>query len=857
MTKIMIADDNSTTRKLLSKILESKGYEVAAFENGQEILDNFTEVKPDIVLLDVEMPVLSGIDACIELRKRKDAFKLPIAIISAKDNEDDIVEGLTSGADEYILKPIRRSEVLSKVSLLMSKKNAAMGKMSSNTMFAGKYKIIKTLGKGGFSIVYLAEDSTTKQLVALKVLDSANIHQKHISQFLREAYGLSLLDHPNIVTLIDFGSFGDKYYIVTEFIDGESFNDMIENQPVSEEFASFVGKKIVSALSYMSMRRIIHRDIKPDNILITKNGRVILVDFGLAKDQHQHTLSNYDEMQGTPHFMSPEYIRDEELNIECDIYSLGITLFYAITGEYPFNGSSMHIVHEHIDTAPPVLHKVHSYVSKPFSKMINRMLNKNPKKRISLAELTENLEYFDKIDSNDFTKEEYSNVKRKLNKEELDLASLRYHSQPTPGKIAIDLTKTCNNQEELSLAYSPGVAKPCLEIKDNIENVWKYTARSNFIAVVSDGSAVLGLGNIGPEAGMPVMEGKAVLFKSFADIDTVPICLGDVSLENGKSDPKAIIETVKRLEPSFGGINLEDIGAPACFEVEQTLKKTMAIPVFHDDQHGTAIISLAGIQNALKMTKKKLSDCKIVVNGAGAAGIACSEFYISAGAKRENFLMCDSKGVIYKGREGSLTPEKAKFVADTDARSLADAMVGADIFLGLSVAGAVTADMVRSMNTDPVIFAMANPTPEIFPDVALAAGAKIVGTGRTDFPNQVNNVLGFPGIFRGALDVRASNINEEMKIAAAKALAELVREPIDSKTYDILADAYPEDADNGMFDGKNPLKDSFVIPKPFDPRVVPRVAKYVAQAAMETGVAQIAIKDLDMYEMELQIRLEK
>jgi len=856
MTKIIIADDDASTRLLLSKSLVSKGYEVVSFKNGQEVLDNYTKIKPDVVLLDVEMPVLSGIETCIELRKRKDAFNLPIAIISSRDNEDDIVKGLTCGADEYILKPIRRNEILSKVSLLLSKKKAALGNISSNSMFAGKYKIIKTLGNGGFSIVYLAEDiSNNRNKVALKVLDSKNLQQKHISQFLREAYGLSLLNHENIVKLIDFGSFAEQYYIVTEFIDGKSFNDIIENSPVSEDFASYVGLALVKALAYMSTHRIIHRDIKPDNILITDSGRVVLIDFGLSKDQQQNTLSNVDEMQGTPHFMSPEYIRDEDLDIECDIYSLGVTLFFAVTGEYPFNGTSMHIVQEHINTKPPHLHKKSSHISKDFSHMVDKMLHKKPKKRISLAMLADLLYQFKNPERIDPV---FTDIKKKakMDQAQLEFASLQYHQKPTPGKISIDLTKSCNTQEELSLAYSPGVAIPCMKIHKNIENVWKYTVKSNFIAVVSDGTAVLGLGNIGPEAGMPVMEGKAVLFKSFADIDTVPICLGNVFDENGKSDPKAIIETVKRLEPTFGGINLEDIGAPACFEVEQTLKKMMSIPVFHDDQHGTAIISLAGIKNALKMTGKKLKDCKIVVNGAGAAGIACSEFYISAGAKRENFLMCDSKGVIYKGREGKLTKEKKQFVAETDARTLADAMVGADIFLGLSVPGAVTSEMVQSMNSDSIIFAMANPTPEIFPDIAIAAGAKIVGTGRTDFPNQVNNVLGFPGIFRGALDVRASNINEEMKIAAATALAELVNEPIPADIYEILSEAYPEDAENGMFDGKTPLKDSFVIPKPFDPRVVPRVAKYVAEAAMKSGVAQIAIDDLDEYEDEVTFRLK-
>ena len=374
--------------------------------------------------------------------------------------------------------------------------------------------------------------------------------------------------------------------------------------------------------------------------------------------------------------------------------------------------------------------------------------------------------------------------------------------------------------------------------------------------MVSDGTAVLGLGNIGPEAGLPVMEGKAVLFKHFADIDAVPVCLGKVFNEKGRTDAAKVIETVERLEPTFGGINLEDIGAPACFEVEQTLKKRMNIPVFHDDQHGTAIISLAAIINALKMVGKKIEDCRFVVNGAGAAGIACSRFYITAGAKRSNFIMCDSKGVIYKGRT-DLNPEKQEFAAETDARTLADAMKGADIFLGFSAPNCVTAEMVKSMNKGAVIFAMANPVPEIFPDVALAAGAAVVGTGRSDFPTQSNNVLGFPGIFRGALDVRARDINEAMKLAAANALAELAAESIPADVKEQLTAAYPADAAAGMFEGESQLKATYVIPKPFDPRVVPRVAMRVAEAAMKTGVAQLKIEDLKEYEKSVAKRIKK
>lgn len=440
-------------------------------------------------------------------------------------------------------------------------------------------------------------------------------------------------------------------------------------------------------------------------------------------------------------------------------------------------------------------------------------------------------------------------------KEKFEQACLDYHENPVPGKIALKTTKPCETQKDLSIAYSPGVATPCMAINKNPQDIWKYTAKGNLVTVVSDGTAVLGLGNIGPEAGLPVMEGKCILFKRFADIDAVPLCVSDVFKENGKTDPKALIEFTRRLEPTFGGINLEDIAAPACFEVEQELKKIMKIPVFHDDQHGTAIISQAAIINALKMVGKKMEDCKFVISGAGAAGIACCEFYISAGAKRENFIMCDSKGVIYKGR-GNLTPEKEKFAVETDKRSLEEAMVGADIFLGFSVAGAVSADMVKTMAPDPIIFAMANPVPEIYPNEALAAGAAVVGTGRTDFPNQVNNVLGFPGIFRGALDVRAKNINEEMKLAAAEALASLVNEPTPADVLEILTAAYPEDAASGMFEGETPVKNTYVIPKPFDPRVVPRVARYVAQAAIKSNAATFDIADFDAYEREVAERIK-
>jgi malate dehydrogenase (oxaloacetate-decarboxylating)(NADP+) len=434
--------------------------------------------------------------------------------------------------------------------------------------------------------------------------------------------------------------------------------------------------------------------------------------------------------------------------------------------------------------------------------------------------------------------------------------ALKYHKFPQPGKISINSTKSCNTQEDLSLAYTPGVAEPCLEINKDLSKSWEYTARGNQVAVVSDGTAVLGLGNIGPEAAMPVMEGKSVLFKEFADVDAIPLCIKGVFDENGKTIPQKVIDFVKMLEPTFGGINLEDIGAPACFEIEKTLKEEMGIPVFHDDQHGTAIISLAGVLNALKVVNKKIEDCKFVLNGAGAAGIACAEFYIYAGAKRENFLMCDSKGVIHDGRT-DLSETKKAFAISTTARTLEEALEGADIFIGVSVGNILTQEMIKKMADAPIIFAMANPTPEILPNLAWEAGAAVVGTGRTDFPNQVNNVLGFPAIFRGALDVKATDINDEMKLAAARALADLLQEEVPNNVKSILKEAYPEDFDKGLFDGPVPLKAEFVIPKPFDPRVVPRVAKYVAKAAMESGVATTTIDDLDQYEKEIMEKISK
>jgi malate dehydrogenase (oxaloacetate-decarboxylating)(NADP+) len=409
-------------------------------------------------------------------------------------------------------------------------------------------------------------------------------------------------------------------------------------------------------------------------------------------------------------------------------------------------------------------------------------------------------------------------------------------------------TKPCNTQEELSLAYTPGVASPSIEIKDNPEDIWKYTARGNSVAVVTDGSAVLGLGNIGAGAALPVMEGKCVLFKKFAGIDAYPVCLQNVNAEK-------IIGTVRQLEPTFGGINLEDIKAPECFEIEQALKKELSIPVFHDDQHGTAIISLAGLLNGLEMAGKKIGEIGVVFSGAGAAGIACARYYESAGVAHDNITLVDSKGIVYTGRE-NLNPEKEYFAQDTEKRTLADAMQGADVFVGVSVGGIVTKDMVRSMAEKSILYPMANPTPEIFPDEAKEAGAYIVGTGRSDYPNQINNVLGFPGIFRGALDVRASDVNEDMKRAASRALAEIVKEKVPENVKELLLRAYPEDGKAGMFEGDSPLKQDYVIPKALDPRVVPRVARCVAEAAMNSGVAKIKIDDLEAYEKEVARRVE-
>lgn len=439
--------------------------------------------------------------------------------------------------------------------------------------------------------------------------------------------------------------------------------------------------------------------------------------------------------------------------------------------------------------------------------------------------------------------------------DELMKASLEYHANPRPGKVCMVTTKPCETQRDLSLAYTPGVAKPCLEIKDNQALVYEYTNRGNTIAVVSDGTAVLGLGNIGPEAGLPVMEGKAVLFKRFADIDAVPLCLGGMLGPDGKTDADKLIEATAALNPTFAGINLEDIAAPACFKVETELKKRMSIPVFHDDQHGTAIISLAALLNAAKLTGKKLEDMRVVVNGAGAAGFTCAKLYITAGVKKENVVICNSKGVIRKDMPEDRRPPAYELATERDIHTLAEAMVGADMFLGCSVGNCVTKEMVRSMADKPIVLAMANPIPEIYPEDARDAGAYVIGTGRTDFTNQVNNVLGFPGIFRGALDVRASDINEAMKLAASHALAEIAEMPVEGRIREMLGAAYPGDLAAGIFDGVCPLKNTYVIPKPFDPRVVPHVARCVAKAAMESGVAKLAIDDLDKYEEEVFQRI--
>lgn len=420
---------------------------------------------------------------------------------------------------------------------------------------------------------------------------------------------------------------------------------------------------------------------------------------------------------------------------------------------------------------------------------------------------------------------------------EMKEAALEYHRSGRKGKLEVVPTKPCDTAWELSLAYSPGVAEPCREIDKDKDLSYEYTNRGNLVAVASNGTAILGLGNLGALAGKPVMEGKGVLFKKFADVDAYDI-------EIATEDPDEFIKTVKYLEPTFGGINLEDIKAPECFYIEDRLKEEMDIPVFHDDQHGTAIISGAGLLNACEISGKKMSDLKMAFNGAGASAIACAEFFITLGAKRENMIMCDSRGVIYEGRKEGLNPQKERFLVDTDRRTIADALVGADVFVGLSNGGAITQQDVKNMAKDPIIFAMANPDPEILPDEAREARSDVItATGRSDFANQVNNVLGFPFIFRGALDVRATKINDEMKVAAAYSLAALAKEPVPEK----VARAYGNE--------KFEFGPDYIVPKPFDPRVLVWESAAVAEAAMKTGVSRITI-EMDSYRKSLEEKIK-
>ena len=419
-----------------------------------------------------------------------------------------------------------------------------------------------------------------------------------------------------------------------------------------------------------------------------------------------------------------------------------------------------------------------------------------------------------------------------------DKEALRFHAEGKPGKIAISATKPMETQSDLSLAYSPGVAAPVIAISEKPETVYDYTSKGNLVAVISNGSAILGLGNLGSLAAKPVMEGKAVLFKRFADVDAIDI-------EIDSEDAEVFSSTVEKIGRTFGGINLEDISAPDCFIIESELREKLDIPVFHDDQHGTAIISTAGIINALDLTNRKIENVKVVVNGAGAAGIACLELLKSMGLPHENAILCDSKGPIYIGRDENINQWKAAHAVDTDARSLADAMKGSDIFLGLSVKDALTEEMLETMNKDPIVFAMANPDPEIDPKLAKEVRPDcIIATGRSDYPNQVNNVLGFPYIFRGALDVRAKTINDEMKIACAEALAKLAREDVP----DEVAAAY-----SGIRPRYGP---DYIIPAPFDPRLIRDIPPAVAKAALESGVARMPIVDEDAYKNRLSARLD-
>ena len=424
-------------------------------------------------------------------------------------------------------------------------------------------------------------------------------------------------------------------------------------------------------------------------------------------------------------------------------------------------------------------------------------------------------------------------AKQKISRED----ALAFHLEPTPGKWEVQATVPMTTQRDLSLAYSPGVAVPCEDIAENPELAYDYTNKGNLVAVISNGTAVLGLGNLGALGSKPVMEGKAVLFKRFADVNSI-----DIELDT--EDPQEFIKAVKLMGPTFGGINLEDIKAPECFIIEQQLKEEMDIPVFHDDQHGTAVICAAGLINALHISGKKIEDCKIVLNGAGAAGIACIELLKSMGARHENCIVCDTKGVIYQGRTEGMNQWKSGHAVNTDLRTLEEAMNGADVFLGVSAKGAVTQEMVQNMGDNPVIFAMANPDPEITPEEAHEVRPDaIVATGRSDYPNQVNNVLGFPYLFRGALDIHARAINDEMKIACAEALAELAREDVP----DEVAMAYGKKLTFGR---------DYIIPTPFDPRLIHRIPPAVARAGMDTGAARRPIIDMEAYTLSLKSRMD-
>jgi len=424
--------------------------------------------------------------------------------------------------------------------------------------------------------------------------------------------------------------------------------------------------------------------------------------------------------------------------------------------------------------------------------------------------------------------------------DDLTKRALDYHMKDgVPGKVSVVPSKPCQTADELGLAYTPGVAKPVLAIAENPEDAYKYTSKGNLVAVISNGTAILGLGDRGALASKPVMEGKGVLFKRFADIDVF-----DIELDT--KDPDKIIDIVKTMSPTFGGVNLEDIKGPECFRIEQELIKSCNIPIFHDDQHGTAIIATAGLMNSCEIVGKKLEEVKVVVNGAGAAGISCGKMFIAAGVKRENILMCDSKGVIYKGRAAGMTPEKEEFATDLPARTLAEALVDADVLMGLSVADCVTPEMLLSMAKDPVVFAMSNPNPEIAYELAMETRDDLImATGRSDYPNQINNVLGFPFIFRGALDVRSVVISEGMKMAAAKALAALAKEPV------------PASVEKAYGGQKFSFGRNYIVPKPFDPRVIEWEAVAVAKAACEEGLAEKPITDWEGYRKSLVKRMEK